>query len=100
MKSPLDRACPSSATSAEPSIGDSVTSVSALKPTTCAIVTQQTVRKRSAAQCLAEFGALSAVLAASEADLCGRAKLVPGLADSLRLVAILPPGESRVDLRP
>lgn len=44
---------------------------------------------RSAAQCLAEFGSLSAVLAASEADLCARTKLLPALADCLRLVADL-----------
>jgi DNA repair protein RadC len=45
--------------------------------------------QRSAARCLAEFGSLSAVLAASQADLCGRARLPPMLAEAIELLACL-----------
>lgn len=44
---------------------------------------------RSAARCLAEFGSLSAVLAASETDLCARAELPAELAHCLHAVADL-----------
>lgn len=41
----------------------------------------------SAGRCVAEFGSLSAVLAASHADLCGRARLPPVLADAIQLLS-------------
>jgi len=43
----------------------------------------------SAGRCVAEFGSLSAVLAASQADLCGRARLLPMLAEAIELLAQL-----------